>query len=150
MAINGHRNECDKNRQVRYPWKELFKCSSTVLTRPLWHIPSRFYSRKLNVVYFTMWIYYCGQRRLDEGLPDEQSQKQKLFWASLDQWNGIRLGTHQICDLPNLKVRPPTSDGSLVVFFNNGIQSVSQSQSHLLSCFSLLKYCTVCPFLAVT
>ena len=29
-----------------------------------------------------------------EGLPDELGQKQNLFWASLDQWNGIRLGIH--------------------------------------------------------
>ena len=25
-------------------------------------------------------------------------KKQKLFWASLDQWNGIRWGTRQIFD----------------------------------------------------
>ena len=24
------------------------------------------------------------------GISDELEQKQKLFWASLDQWNGIR------------------------------------------------------------
>ena len=64
----------------------------------MWHAPSWFYCRKLIFANFTILIYYCGQRRLHEGLPDVQFQKQKLFWASHDQWNGIGWGTHQIFD----------------------------------------------------
>ena len=58
------------------------------------------------VAHYTSTSFYCRkqilvrfptetEKKLVGGLPDELQQKQKLFWVSLDQWNGIRYRVSQ-------------------------------------------------------
>ena len=65
-----------------------------MLTRSLWHAPSRFYSQKLICAYFATWFYYCSGAGCMRAF-HEQSRKQNLFWVSQDQWTEVRWGAHQ-------------------------------------------------------
>ena len=74
------------------------------------HLAEFIAKKKQMLAYFTKyWNLLLWGMQAWDGLPVEQSQKLKLFWASHEIWNGITWGTLQILDLQFfiLKVAPP-------------------------------------------